>query len=242
MKKRKTVNKAKVLKVLYFIVLFSFIVPIVFLSVRLAKANSVETIFRDKSDYVLMIAECLLGVIVINIPSILAKKLRFEFPIRLNIMYLIFLYCAIVLGEVHSFYYTVPHWDTILHGFSSMMLGTFGFMFVSLLNRDKNTTMRLSPVFVAIFAFAFAISIGVLWEFYEYIFDGLWGMNMQKFRLQDGTLLVGREALADTMEDLMIDALGALVSSVIGYFTIMKEREKNGISDEKSKNTEKIEK
>lgn len=217
---------------MYFVVLTSFIAPIVYLSVKLAGANSVEYIFREKSDYVLMIAECILGVFVINIPSILAKKLKFEFPVMLNIMYLIFLYCAIVLGEVHSFYYTVPYWDTILHGFSSMMLGTFGFMFVSLINKDKNTAMSLSPVFVALFAFGFAVSIGVLWEFYEYIFDGLWGMNMQKFRLQDGTLLVGREALADTMEDLMIDALGAFVSSLIGYATIKKERRKLGADSE----------
>ena len=220
--KQKKINKQKVLKVLYFIVLFSFILPIIFLSVRLGTVEKSAMYFRDKSDYILMITECVLGVIVINIPSFLAKKLKFEFPVVLNLMYLVFLYCAIFLGEVYSFYYKVPHWDAILHCFSSMMLGIFGFMFISLINKDKNTTMNLSAFFVAIFAFSFAMSIGVLWEFYEYIFDGILQMNMQKFKLQDGTLLTGRDALSDTMDDLIIDASGALIAAIIGFISLKK--------------------
>ena len=68
-------------------------------------------------------------------------------------MYLVFLYCAIFLGEVRDFYYRVPHWDTILHTFSGIMLGFFGFMVIDILNRDKNTSVNLSPIFVSLFAF-----------------------------------------------------------------------------------------
>ena len=221
---KKYLTKENLMKVLYFVVLFSFILPVVFLSIRLAGAPTVDDDFRDKSDYVLMIAECVLGVIVINIPSFLAKKLKFDFPVMLNLMYLIFLYCAITLGEVRSFYYRVPHWDMILHCFSSMMLGTFGFMFVSIINKDEKTTMRLSPLFVSLFAFGFAVSIGVLWEIYEFSFDAILGLNMQKFRLEDGTMLVGREALSDTMEDLIIDALGAFAATLLGFFSLKKKR------------------
>lgn len=217
-------RKERVLKIFYFVVLFSFILPIIYLSIRLAFAPTIDDDFRDKSDYVLMIAECVLGVIVINLPTFLAKKLKFDFPIVLNVMYLIFLYCAIFLGEVQSFYYRIPHWDTVLHCFSSMMLGTFGFMFVSIINKDEKTTMRLSPVFVALFAFGFAVSIGVLWEIYEYSFDAVLGLNMQKFRLENGTQLIGREALSDTMEDLIIDTLGAFASSFVGFLSLKKRR------------------
>ena len=225
----KRIRKQKVLKATYFAVLISFIIPLIFLVVMAILALGDAELSRDKSDYILMIGECILGILVINIPSILAKKLKFEFPVTLNIMYLIFLYCAIVLGEVHSFYYIVPHWDMILHCFSSMMLGTFGFMFVSLINKDPNTTMRLSPAFVAIFAFGFAISIGVFWEFYEYIADTFWGTNMQKYRLQDGTILSGNKALSDTMEDLIIDAVGAFIISVSGFFSLKnKKKEDHG--------------
>ena len=236
----KKIKKEKVLKILYFTVLVSFILPIFFLIIMTVIAPGEADLSRDKSDYILMIGECVLGIFVINIPSILAKKLKFDFPVTLNIMYLIFLYCAIVLGEVHSFYYIVPHWDAILHCFSSMMLGIFGFMFVSLINKDKNTAMNLSPLFVAIFAFCFAVSIGVLWEFYEYIADFFWGTNMQKYRLQDGTLLMGNSALSDTMEDLFIDATGALIVSVSGFFGIKKKKDgkiKNYINPDDNRKT-----
>lgn len=221
----KHVNKNKLLKIMYFIVLTSFILPIVYLVIRFIYAGNDNIGFRDRADYVLMIVECLLGVIVINIPSFLAKKFKFDFPVRLNLMYLVFLYCAIFLGEVNSFYYKVPHWDSVLHCFSSMMLGTFGFMFVSIINKDEKTTVRLSPVFVAFFAFGFALSIGVLWEVYEYLFDGFLGLNMQKFRLEEGALLLGRDALSDTMEDLIIDALGSLVATIVGYLSLLKRRD-----------------
>ena len=221
----KHVNKNKLLKIMYFIVLTSFILPIVYLVIRFIYAGNDNIGFRDRADYVLMILECLLGVIVINIPSFLAKKLKFDFPVRLNLMYLVFLYCAIFLGEVNSFYYKVPHWDSVLHCFSSMMLGTFGFMFVSIINKDEKTIVRLSPVFVAFFAFGFALSIGVLWEVYEYLFDGFLGLNMQKFRLEEGALLLGRDALSDTMEDLIIDALGSLVATIVGYLSLLKRRD-----------------
>ena len=142
-------------------------------------------------------------------------------------MYLVFLYCAITLGEVRDFYYRVPHWDTILHTLSGVMLGFFGFMVIDILNRDKNTSVNLSPIFVSLFAFCFAVSIGLVWEIYEYSFDGILGLNMQKFRLEDGTELIGRAALSDTMDDIIVDALGALSASVYGFIHLKVRQRKN---------------
>ena len=93
-------------------------------------------------------------------------------------------------------------------------------MFVAILNKSEKVLFHLSPLFVSLFAFCFAITIGTLWEIYEYTFDGLLGLNMQKFITPDGTVLVGHAAIVDTMEDLMIDAFGGLVASVIGYFSL----------------------
>lgn len=76
-------------------------------------------------------------------------------------LYTIFLYCAIYLGEVKSFYYEVPHWDTILHTFSGAMLGALGFLFVTLLNKNEKVQMNLSPLFVVDFSFCFAVTLGV---------------------------------------------------------------------------------
>ena len=130
------------------------------------------------------------------------------------------LFCAIFLGEVRNFYHVVPYWDTILHTFSGGMIAALGFSFLSLLNKDENIHLKLTPFFVAFFAFTFAITMGVVWEVYEFLADGLLGLNMQKFALGNGSLLVGREALKDTMEDLIVDGIGAFIISVIGYISL----------------------
>lgn len=103
------------------------------------------------------------------------------------------------------------------------MLGIIGFSVIHFLNH-KTILVNLSPIFVALFSFCFAITIGVFWEIYEYSFDGLLGLNMQKFMLEDGINLVGRMALKDTMENFIIDALGAFIASALGYISIVKDK------------------
>lgn len=210
-------------KNLYYFVLVAFILSIIYSIVMIAKAPSedVNTLTRQKSDYVLMLLQCLLGIVAMNLPSFLYKKFHVTIPSNTIIAYLIFLYAAIVLGEVRSFYYRFEHWDTVLHAFSAGMLGSLGFDVVNFLNKSDTIKLQLSPFFVALFAFCFAISIGVLWEIYEFSFDGILGLNMQKFRLEDGTDLIGRLALVDTMDDLIIDCIGAFVTSMIGYFGLL---------------------
>ena len=104
------------------------------------------------------------------------------------------------------------------------MLGFFGFMFITILNRDEHTLMSLSPFFVSLFAFCFAVTIGAVWEIYEFTADGLMGFNMQKYTLADGTQLVGHAALADTMKDIIVDCIGALIATVIGYISLKKNK------------------
>lgn len=210
-------------KAVWCLVLLSFVIPVLFLTYKIIIAPaSMETgePTRLKSDYVLMLVQCLLGLVAMLLPVILARRFEFRLPSTIYFMFVIFLYCAIFLGEVRSFYYTVPHWDTILHTFSGGMLGSLGFTLVSWLNKDEHTSTRLSPLFVAIFAFCFAVALGTLWEIYEFTFDGILGLNMQKFMREDGTRLVGRAALTDTMKDLCVDVLGALVVSAVGFVSL----------------------
>lgn len=178
-----------------------------------------------QSDYVLMLVQCVLGLVVMSLPSFLEKKLSFVIPNSMYVLYFVFLYCAIYLGEVRRFYYIIPFWDSILHAFSGGMLGAFGFLLVSLLNDAKTVKFELSPFFVALFAFCFALSIGAFWEIYEYTGDLVLGLNMQKYRLADGTALVGQLALSDTMMDLMIDTLSAAVVATYGFFLIRDKKE-----------------
>ena len=212
-------------KFLYISVTLSFLVPIVYLVLRMifgGSGSTSEAGFHSESDYLLMLMQCVLGLVTIHLPSILERKFRFELPSLLYGFYIVFLYCAIFLGEVRSFYYLVPQWDSVCHFCSSMMMGFFGLMVVTILNRDRHLAVSLSPFFVCLFAFCFSVALGAVWEIYEFAADGLFGMNMQKFMLADGTVLAGHAVLADTMKDIIVDVLGSLLASTIGYFSIRK--------------------
>jgi len=182
---------------------------------------------RVKSDYVLMILQCVTGCIVIFLPSKVEQRFRIDIPDIMEIMYFLFLFCAIYLGEVRNFYYKVPYWDLILHCFSAAMLGALGFLIVQFFNNTEKLNIRLSPFFVALFAFCFAVTCGTVWEIYEFLADGVLGTNMQKFITADGIVLTGHEAVSDTMEDIIVDALGALIVTAIGYFNISKQQKQD---------------
>ena len=104
------------------------------------------------------------------------------------------------------------------------MLGAFGFTLVTILNDSEKVSVTLSPLFVCLFAFCFALAVGAVWEIYEFTGDSFFGLNMQKFRTADGTLLIGRAALSDTMKDIIIDSVGAFIVVIIGYFTLSKRK------------------
>ncbi|MGJ7911031.1 hypothetical protein [Neobacillus sp. LXY-1] len=182
---------------------------------------------RVRSDYVLMILQCVFGSIVIFLPSEVERRFRVDIPDIMEIIYFIFLFCAIYLGEVRNFYYRIPYWDLILHCFSAAMLGSLGFVIVNFFNKTEKLNIQLSPFFVALFAFCFALACGAVWEIYEFTADGLLGTNMQKFITAEGTILIGHEAVADTMEDIIVDALGALVMSTVGYINLRKQQMKS---------------
>lgn len=205
-------------------IFFTFVASIIYVVVRIVLAPTVappsDVTVRVKSDYTLMLLQCTFGVVAMLLPGYLRRKVRLNIPNAMMIAYAVFLYCGIYLGEVRNFYFNVPHWDTILHIFSGAALGALGFSLVSLLNKSESVTFSLSPIFVAVFAFCFALALGVVWEIYEFAMDGILNTNMQKFAMESGEALVGREALTDTMKDLIVDAIGAFVVSAVGYISL----------------------
>lgn len=205
-------------------VLISFIAPMAFIIYKIivSPTSNTENIegLRVKTDYILMLTQCILGVVALFLPNIISKKTKILIPSNMYIVYILFLYGAVFLGEVRNYYYKVPNWDTILHTCSGAMLGALGFSFINILNKQERVHVELSPGFVAFFAFEFAITLGVIWEIYEFLADGVLGLNMQKFALENGTELIGRAAVVDTMEDLIVDSIGAFVMSIIGYISL----------------------
>ena len=180
---------------------------------------------RVKGDYVLMLLQCIVGVFAIALLRFLKRKVRLDIPSVMLVMYAVFLFCAIFLGEVRSFYYHVPYWDTLLHTFSGAALGALGFSIISLLNDSRSSLVSLSPAFVALFAFCFAVTLGAIWEIYEFAADYLFGTNMQKYALETGEALVGQAALFDTMKDVIVDTIGAGTISLIGYLSLKYQKD-----------------
>lgn len=122
-----------------------------------------------------------------------------------------FTFASLFLGEIHDYYNRFWWWDIALHSSSGVLLGFIGFLLVHVLNETEDIGMHMKPGFVALFAFMFALGIGVLWEIFEFIMDSVFGMEMQKPMLGDPS------GLTDSMWDLIVASAGALVISVFGY-------------------------
>ncbi|MEW5894204.1 MAG: hypothetical protein AB1650_00355 [Candidatus Omnitrophota bacterium] len=142
------------------------------------------------------------------LPSLIERQLRIEYPGELEILILFLIMSSMYLGEMHAYYYKFRWWDTLLHGVSAIIVGGIGFSLVFILNRSERVALKLSPKFVAVFAFGFSLSVGTLWEIFEFAMDQLFGFNMQK------------SGLIDTMWDLITNAIGAFLFSLVGYFHI----------------------
>ncbi len=199
---------------------------------------------------------CVLTLGLFVIPSIVERKLRIELPDTLEIIILIFIFSAEILGEIKEYYLAFPFWDTILHTVNGFLFAAIGFSLVNILNENKNVSLTLAPLYMAVTAFCFSMTIGVLWEFFEWGMDTWFGADMQKDTIVtafnsvtldpgghnipyhvrnvvDTALLYADGSvkqlglggyldlgLLDTMMDLFVNFIGAVVFSFIGYFYV----------------------
>jgi len=123
---------------------------------------------------------CLLTLFLLTVPSFIQVQWKIELPTGLEIVMLIFIFAAEILGEISSYYIKYPLWDTILHTINGFLMAAIGFSLVDLLNQHNKETFNLSPAFMAVVAFCFSMTIGVVWEFFEFGMDTLFGLDMQK--------------------------------------------------------------
>jgi hypothetical protein len=149
--------------------------------------------------------ESLLILAITFLPLLMKKQFQLSIPHEFESLAIIFIYMSLILGEVHGFYARYWWWDLVLHMGSGFLLGILGFLLVFVMNQNERVDMQLSPAFIALFAFMFAMGIGALWEIFEFAMDSTFGMNMQK------------SGLVDTMWDLIVDCTGALTISLLGY-------------------------
>ena len=191
---------------------------------------------------------------LVNVSSNL--KIRFEkefdiyLPNVLEVILMLFVFASLVLGEMGNYYIKFPYWDAMLHTLNGFLSAAAGFGLVDILNENERIKFKLSPLFLAVVAFCFSMTIGVVWEFFEFVCDVFFGMDLQNDTLvnsfsssflsgntnvlvvvdgirsvevngrtlvTDGYLDIG---LYDTMMDLVVNFIGAVVFSVLGYFYV----------------------
>ena len=199
---------------------------------------------------------CVLTLFLFTLPSIIERRIHIDIPDTLEIIILLFIFAAEILGEIRAYYITFPYWDTMLHTLNGFLCAAIGFSLLDILNRNERLTLSLSPLYLALVAFCFSMTIGVLWEFFECILDQFFLLAMQKDSIvntispvmldptggnrptairditdvivvtADGTqhalglggyLDIG---ILDTMKDLFVNFIGAVVFSFIGYFYV----------------------
>ena len=216
-------------------------------------AVMVRAFFRGAYENMFM---CGLTLVLMILPSILTKKLKIYLPSALEIVILCFIFAAEILGEISSFYINVPHWDTMLHTINGFLCAAVGFALVDLFNRDERFTFKLSPLFLAVVAFCFSMTIGVLWEFFEFSADHFFATDMQKDTIVhqintveldetrtnkvvkikniDDVIIVHTDGseeslglggyldigIIDTMKDLFVNFIGAVVFSILGFIYV----------------------
>lgn len=144
-------------------------------------------------------------------PVLFEQRFRIHIPPELQLAAIAFVFASLFLGEIHHYYTRFWWWDMALHTMSGFLLGILGFLLVHIMNETEKIQLHMKPGFVAFFAFLFALGVGTLWEIFEFTMDSLFSMNMQKPMLGDPS------GLTDTMWDLIVDAVGALVISILGW-------------------------
>lgn len=153
-----------------------------------------------------------IGIVIITLgPFFLRKFFRVFIPPEFVLLAIAFIFASLFLGEIRGYYTRFWWWDVALHSGSGFLLGIIGFLLVHVLNETEDIDVHMKPIFVAFFAFLFAVGIGALWEIFEFSMDGFFGMDMQKEMLGDPS------GLTDTMWDLIVDTLGAFIITVLGY-------------------------
>ena len=237
---KKTMKKKRNVAVVYWLLRLSVI------------AIMVAQFFNHNFENVFL---CVLTLVLLLMPTIMERRLKIDLPNALEIIIMLFIYAAEIMGEIHAFYTTYRGWDTMLHTMNGFLCAAIGFCLVDLFDRSEKSSLSLSPKYMAIVAFCFSMTVGVLWEFFECAMDQLLFLDMQKDTVvntistvmldptggnkpqiirgitdvilvtDQGELSLGLGGyldigLLDTMKDLFVNFIGAVVFSIVGYFYV----------------------
>ena len=177
----------------------------VYLVLRLiVLASLVSAILRQEYESAFV---CVLVLFLFMLPFFIQKNFGIRLPSTLEIIILLFIFAAEILGELQSYFIQYPYWDTMLHTTNGFLCAAVGFSLIDILNRDAKIKFTLSPMYVALAAFCFSMTIGVLWEFFEFGMDRLFHMDMQK------------DTIVHTISSVMLDSTNSNIPITIDGIT-----------------------
>lgn len=213
MKKKRTKTEIFYLslRILIILIFFAAILEIIF------TRRSDQDVSRD----IYVTFQSLLLLIITFIPNFISKTWKVDIPSTIEVLFILFAASHILLGEIGRFYSRFTWWDSLLHFISGGLIALVGFSLVNLLNQHEKINVVMSPFFSAVFAICFALAVGALWEIAEFSFDSLAGGNSQRYaNIYTKEDYIGQQALFDTMKDLILDLIGAIIIGVVGFFDI----------------------
>ena len=199
-----------------------------------------------------------------TVPTLIENKLKIDFPSTLEIIVYLFIFSAEILGEIQNFYGIFKTWDTMLHTLNGFLCAAVGFSLIDIINREERFKIKLSPLFLSLVAFCFSMTVGVMWEFFEFSADRYLSLDMQKDRvvekisstklndenknevvtindiektiiytkdnkqivIENGYLELG---IIDTMKDLFVNFIGAVVFSIFVYLYVINREKYKGL-------------
>ncbi len=154
---------------------------------------------------------CLLSLVLFLLPSFVSQNFGIQLPETLEIIVLLFIFAAEILGEISSFYVRVSYWDSMLHTINGFLCAAIGFALVDILNRSTKFKFQLSPLFLAVVAFCFSMTVGVVWEFFEFFMDQIFFLDMQK----DFVVSSVSSAMLSPVDSATPDMIRDIVDTVI---------------------------
>ncbi|MDD5923211.1 MAG: hypothetical protein PUC88_00270 [Clostridia bacterium] len=202
---------------------------------------------------------CVLSLVLFMLPAFVEKNFGIDIPSLTEIIILLFIFSAEILGELQCYYIKVPYWDTMLHTINGFLCAAVGFSLIDILNRNEKVKFTLSPLFLVIVSFCFSMTVGILWEFFEFGCDIFLKTDMQKDTIINSISSVALDptnsnkavviegiddiiingdsiglggyidiGIIDTMKDLFVNMIGAIVFNIFGFF-YLKSRGKGKI-------------
>lgn len=230
----------KALKKLSSLTIYSKIILV--FSIIIFVTNIVLLIFSQKLDtnssqisrLIFNTIQISLMIGIILVPPLISKTTHFRIPVLVEVVLVTFSGMHLILGEINEFYSKISWWDSLLHTMSGIIIGALGYIIINTIDASEHNDIRLTPFFSSILIVIFAVSVGYFWEIFEWWADELFGSNMQRYleegsnTIGGGVPLVGHEALADTMKDMMLNLIGAVIMGIYGYVEM--KRQKKGIT------------